>query len=64
MASAPEIMTYDIVPAADNAAVEHVYNHLRNFWFKRHNLPFPDDEKEALFRGTAMRVYRLADLNP
>ncbi len=57
MASASEITTYDIVPAADNAAVEHVYNHLRNFWFKRHNLPISEDEKEVLIQQYQQTYY-------
>lgn len=58
MASAPENPTYDIVPAADDAAVEHVYQHLKNFWFERHNIPIPDDEKEDLFQQYQQTFYK------
>lgn len=57
MASAPANPTYEIVPAVDNAAVEHVYQHLRNFWFKRHNLPISEDEKEDLIQQYQQTYY-------
>jgi predicted TIM-barrel fold metal-dependent hydrolase len=37
----------------------------RTLWnaFKKIASDFSDDEKDALFRGTAMRVYQLDELN-
>jgi predicted TIM-barrel fold metal-dependent hydrolase len=37
----------------------------RTLWnaFKKIAAAFSADEKNALFRGTAMRVYRLAEIN-
>ena len=50
--------TYRIAPAADQAAVDYVYAHLKNFWFQRHNLPMSKEQEEALLKDYQETYFR------